>query len=272
MIYTVHGRPPNRKPCLYTAATIVTGHPTTIITPHGTLHSQTRSSDMRTTHSHLCSPTLSPCLTPSLETSMLTTIISTIITTLVHLVLQIHLSVQGECTPSLMASLIMAYSLPVVSSECQPSWVFLLLNLLLFRMVTAEVGPQKASWLLLLMVLLKLFTNGVTGMCVHSCLSLSNLDLISLQGTEHVTRTYPDGREIRTINGVEQPSSRGYIAQHPESLHRPHAGSVSQPHLSGPRTSGAAPPSYPPPPYQPHGNGYANPRESCKPHGCVKGR
>ncbi|KAF7770941.1 hypothetical protein Agabi119p4_6915 [Agaricus bisporus var. burnettii] len=28
-------------------------------------------------------------------------------------------------------------------------------------------------------------------------------------GIEHVTRQYPDGREIYTINGVEQPSSRG---------------------------------------------------------------
>jgi len=77
-------------------------------------------------------------------------------------------------------------------------------------------------------------------------------------GTEHMTRTYPDGREVRTINGVEQPSSRGYITQHPESHHRPHTGSVSQSHM---RTAGATPPSYPPPPYtsQPRANGYANP-------------
>ncbi|TFK39958.1 hypothetical protein BDQ12DRAFT_577642, partial [Crucibulum laeve] len=31
-------------------------------------------------------------------------------------------------------------------------------------------------------------------------------------GNEHVTRTYPDGRELHTINGIEQPSaSRGYL-------------------------------------------------------------
>ena len=31
-----------------------------------------------------------------------------------------------------------------------------------------------------------------------------------IQGNEHVTRTLPDGRKVRTINGVEQP--RGHVA------------------------------------------------------------
>jgi DnaJ family protein B protein 6 len=92
------------------------------------------------------------------------------------------------------------------------------------------------------------------------------------QGTEHITRTYPDGREVHTINGMEQPTSRGYIAQRsesPESHHRVHHGSSSQPHITGSRS--AAPP-YSPPTYsqgQPRANGYANPCESCMPHGCV---
>ena len=37
------------------------------------------------------------------------------------------------------------------------------------------------------------------------------------QGNEHVTRTYPDGRTIRTINGVEQPSGpMGRLPQAPQ--------------------------------------------------------
>jgi DnaJ family protein B protein 6 len=82
-------------------------------------------------------------------------------------------------------------------------------------------------------------------------------------GTEHVTRTYPDGREVHTVNGVEQPTSRGYIAQHsesPESHHRVHHGSLSQSHLTGSRPT--APPPYSPPTFgqaQPRANGYGNP-------------
>lgn len=32
-------------------------------------------------------------------------------------------------------------------------------------------------------------------------------------GNEYVTRTYPDGRKIRTVNGIEQPTSRPPVAQ-----------------------------------------------------------
>ncbi|KAF8223792.1 DnaJ-domain-containing protein [Tricholoma matsutake] len=94
-------------------------------------------------------------------------------------------------------------------------------------------------------------------------------------GTEHITRTYPDGREVRTINGVEQPSSsHGYIAQRPgssEPHHRAQPGSASQVHITGSRTAGPTPPSYPPPPYtsQPRATGYPTPRESCRPHGRI---
>ncbi|GLB41731.1 putative dnaJ molecular chaperone homology domain [Lyophyllum shimeji] len=59
------------------------------------------------------------------------------------------------------------------------------------------------------------------------------------EGNEHVTRTYSDGREIRTINGVEQPPARGYLP--PSNQY----------------------PANPPPPYPGHApGGYDNPRES----------
>jgi DnaJ family protein B protein 6 len=109
-------------------------------------------------------------------------------------------------------------------------------------------------------------------MYVH-CILINYLHLSNtLQGTEHITRTYPDGREVHTVNGVEQPTSRGYIAQHsesPESHHRVHHGSLSQSHLTGSRPT--APPPYSPPTFgqaQPRANGYG-PCESCPPHGCV---
>ncbi|KAG6865702.1 hypothetical protein C0991_012518 [Blastosporella zonata] len=37
------------------------------------------------------------------------------------------------------------------------------------------------------------------------------------EGNEHVTHTYSDGRTVHTINGVEQPSTRGYIRHQPEA-------------------------------------------------------
>ncbi|KAJ7113692.1 hypothetical protein C8R43DRAFT_130448 [Mycena crocata] len=68
------------------------------------------------------------------------------------------------------------------------------------------------------------------------------------EGNEHVTRTYPDGRELYTINGVEQQrgiehgrSSRGYLPP-----------------------PGPPPPSQnrPPPPPQMNGRGYMSPPPS----------
>ncbi|KAJ7636094.1 hypothetical protein DFH06DRAFT_1219969 [Mycena polygramma] len=64
-------------------------------------------------------------------------------------------------------------------------------------------------------------------------------------GNEHVTRTYPDGREIYTINGVEQPS-RGYLpppgppppAQDPRSMPPP------LPQMNNARGYISPPPSY----------------------------
>jgi len=45
------------------------------------------------------------------------------------------------------------------------------------------------------------------------------------QGNEYVTRTYADGRKVRTVNGVEQPSSAQRhipVAQHPPLPDRSH--------------------------------------------------
>lgn len=80
-------------------------------------------------------------------------------------------------------------------------------------------------------------------------------------GNEHVTRTFPDGIEVHTINGVEQPhTSRAYIGHHsgPE-LHYP---SRNQPQITGPRSAAPPPPTYPPPPYpghSTHASAYENP-------------
>jgi len=49
-----------------------------------------------------------------------------------------------------------------------------------------------------------------------SFISLINVASTCFQGNEHVTRTYADGRTIRTINGVEQPS--GPMGRPPQSL------------------------------------------------------
>ncbi|KAJ7695059.1 hypothetical protein B0H17DRAFT_930976 [Mycena rosella] len=66
-------------------------------------------------------------------------------------------------------------------------------------------------------------------------------------GNEHVTHRYPDGREIYTINGVEQErSSRGYLpppgppppSQDPRNMHPP------PPQMCNPRGYISPPPSY----------------------------
>ncbi|KAK7031414.1 hypothetical protein R3P38DRAFT_2923447 [Favolaschia claudopus] len=65
------------------------------------------------------------------------------------------------------------------------------------------------------------------------------------EGNEHVTRSYPDGREIHTINGVEQ-QSRGFL---------PPPGPPPQDH----RNMAPLPPMPPPPQYM---NGYISPPPS----------
>ncbi|KAF5316034.1 hypothetical protein D9619_006352 [Psilocybe cf. subviscida] len=39
---------------------------------------------------------------------------------------------------------------------------------------------------------------------------------VDSEGNEHITRTLPDGQKVRTINGIEQPSSAGYLPYNPE--------------------------------------------------------
>lgn len=90
-----------------------------------------------------------------------------------------------------------------------------------------------------------------------------------VQGNEHVTRTYPDGREVRSINGVEQPPSpRGYIAPNSsrtETRHSSSPAAASQPRLSTRPTPTQHPP-YPPPPYPGHAPaGYGSSRMSLPP-------
>ncbi|KIM44545.1 hypothetical protein M413DRAFT_442510 [Hebeloma cylindrosporum] len=75
-----------------------------------------------------------------------------------------------------------------------------------------------------------------------------------MDGNEHVTRTFPDGREIRTINGVEQPPA-GYLSytdppkdrRITSSGHRHHAPSHSQAVASTSRMDYGV--TAPPPPY-----------------------
>jgi len=70
-------------------------------------------------------------------------------------------------------------------------------------------------------------------------------------GTEHVTRTYPDGREVHTVNGVEQPSTpRGFL---------PYSGSGDArqqpppPVVGQQRINNGSDYVPPPPPYPGHG-------------------
>ncbi|KAF8889378.1 hypothetical protein BD779DRAFT_1439269 [Infundibulicybe gibba] len=80
------------------------------------------------------------------------------------------------------------------------------------------------------------------------------------EGNEHVTRTYPDGREVYTINGVEQPPSpRGYrpsFSGPAEPRHLPPPPVVGVPHINS-RSDFVIPP--PPPQYQSHPPGYGTP-------------
>jgi len=69
-------------------------------------------------------------------------------------------------------------------------------------------------------------------------------------GNEHITCTYPDGQEIYTINGVEQPSPRGYIApaNQPETRRLLPATSSRQ-HRVQVQPIASEQTYYPPPPY-----------------------
>jgi len=90
------------------------------------------------------------------------------------------------------------------------------------------------------------------------------------QGNEHITRTLPDGREIRTINGVEQ-SVAGQLPYNDSSKTRrlpepsgnrylPPIATHSQPMLNAPRDYDS------PPPYTSHPTGYrtqSSTRRTC---------
>ncbi|KAF9531735.1 hypothetical protein CPB83DRAFT_848640 [Crepidotus variabilis] len=57
---------------------------------------------------------------------------------------------------------------------------------------------------------------------------------IDVEGNEHITRTYPDGRQVRTINGVEQ-TSRERITSHGQSHGHSYSHSRQLPEHSGNR-------------------------------------
>ncbi|KAF8196764.1 hypothetical protein K438DRAFT_1825514 [Mycena galopus ATCC 62051] len=63
------------------------------------------------------------------------------------------------------------------------------------------------------------------------------------EGNEHVTRTYPDGTEIRSINGVEQPS-RGYLPPPGPPPQDPRNMPPPPPQMNNARGYISPPPSY----------------------------
>ena len=70
-------------------------------------------------------------------------------------------------------------------------------------------------------------------------------------GNEHVTLTYPDGRKIRTINGVEQPPDpRGYLPEPLGARYGPLPAPAREPRRS--TWSPAVRSLSPPPPYPSH--------------------
>lgn len=83
-----------------------------------------------------------------------------------------------------------------------------------------------------------------------------------IQGNEHITRTLPDGRKVRTINGVEQQQPRGHVAFTDNSKSMTFPQSTENRYMSQPVASSSrmdygvhSPSSYlgPPPSY--HENG-----------------
>jgi len=78
-------------------------------------------------------------------------------------------------------------------------------------------------------------------------------------GNEHITRTLPDGRKVRTINGVEQPRGHTTFTDNKNLTFPPSSENryLPQPVASSSRIDYGAP-SYvgPPPSYHENGNGY----------------
>ena len=79
-----------------------------------------------------------------------------------------------------------------------------------------------------------------------------------IQGNEHITRTLPDGRKVRTINGVEQPRGHVTFTDNSKNLTFPPSSEnryLPQPVASSSRMDYGVPSSYlgPPPSY--HENG-----------------
>lgn len=80
-----------------------------------------------------------------------------------------------------------------------------------------------------------------------------------IQGNEHITRTLPDGRKVRTINGVEQPRGHAAFTDNKNLTFPPSSENryLPQPVASSSRIDYGAPSSYvgSPPSYHENGNG-----------------
>ncbi|KAF8967689.1 hypothetical protein BDZ97DRAFT_1655988 [Flammula alnicola] len=93
---------------------------------------------------------------------------------------------------------------------------------------------------------------------------------IDSDGNEHILRTMPDGREIRTINGVEQPPS-GYLPHADQTENRRVTESSGHRYLppASPRPQPVASTSRmdygvrPPPPYSPSPTAYRDASRKC---------
>jgi hypothetical protein len=85
------------------------------------------------------------------------------------------------------------------------------------------------------------------------------ISCIYIQGNEHKTHTHPDGREVYTINGIEQTPQRDmnqrFIPPPPPDM--PDDGYPPPPLISGP----SAPP---PPPHRHHPHEYDGPYNSSE--------
>lgn len=85
------------------------------------------------------------------------------------------------------------------------------------------------------------------------------LIIFYIQGNEHITRTLPDGRKVRTINGVEQPRGHATFTDNKNLTFPPSSENryLPQPVASSSRMDYGAPSSYvaPPPSYHENGNG-----------------
>jgi DnaJ family protein B protein 6 len=89
-------------------------------------------------------------------------------------------------------------------------------------------------------------------------IALLDLNILIIQGNEHITRTLPDGRKVRTINGVEQPRGHTTFSDN-KNLTFPQSSEnryLPQPIASSSRMDYGSPSSYvgPPPSYHDNGN------------------